>query len=90
MIDFDDAAKEYIKKHNPNQPQIPDYPHRILRIGGSESRKRNSLFNLTSHQPDIDKIYVYVEDPYDAKYQLLINKRESTRLKHLNDQKTFI
>ena len=68
MINFDAAAKEYIKKHNPNCPQIPDYPHRILRIVGSESRKRNSLFNLTSHQPDIDKIYVYAEDPYEAKY----------------------
>ena len=30
------------------------------------------------------------KDPYEAKYQFLINKRESTELKHLNDSKAFI
>ena len=42
------------------------------------------------HQPCIDKIYLYTKDPYEAKYQLLINKRESTGLKHLNDSKAFV
>ena len=46
MINFDDATKENIKEHNPNWPQIPDHPHRILIIGGSVSGKTNSLFNL--------------------------------------------
>ena len=50
----------------------------------------NSLFNLISHQPDIANIYLYVKDPYKAKYQLLINKRESTGLKYLNYSKAFI
>ena len=31
-----------------------------------------------------------LKDPYEAKYQFLINKRESTRLKHFNDPKAFI
>ena len=48
------------------------------------------LFNLINHEPDIDRIYLYAEDPYEAKYQLLINKGESTGLKHLNDSKGFI
>ena len=48
------------------------------------------LFNLINHEPDIDKIYLYPEDSYEAKYQLLINKRESKDLKYLNDLKTFI
>ena len=30
--------------------------------------KKKSIFNLISHQPDIDKIYLYVKDPYEAKY----------------------
>ena len=30
------------------------------------------------------------KDPYEAKYQFLINKRESTEIKHLNDSKAFI
>ena len=45
---------------------------------------------MINHQPDIDKIYFYAKDPYEAKYQLLINKRESTGLKYLNDSKAFI
>ena len=36
------------------------------------------------------KIYLHAKDPYGAKYQMLINKRESTGLKYLNDPKVFI
>ena len=42
------------------------------------------------NEPDIDKIHLYAKDPCEAKYQLSINKRESTGLKHLNDSKAFI
>ena len=48
------------------------------------------LLNLINNQSDIDKIYFYAKDPFDAKYQFLINKRESTELKHFNDPKAFI
>ena len=30
MINFDDVIKENTKEHNPNWPQIPDHPYRIL------------------------------------------------------------
>ena len=90
MINLDDVAKGNIKEQTPNLPQIPDHPYRILMAGGFESGKTNSLFNLISHQLYIDKIYLYAKDPYEAKYLLLINKRESTELKHLNDSKAFI
>ena len=46
MINFDDVTKENKKERNPNWPQIPDHPYRILIIGGSGSGKTNSLFNL--------------------------------------------
>ena len=36
------------------------------------------------------KIYLHAKDPYGAKYQMLINKRESTGWKYLNDPKVFI
>ena len=49
----------------------------MLIIGGSGSGKTNSLFNLINHQQDIDKINLYAKDQYEAKYQFLINKRES-------------
>ena len=52
--------------------------------------KNKVLLNLINYQPYIDKIYLYAKDAYEAKYQLLINKRESTGLKHFNDPKAFI
>ena len=51
--------------------------------------KTNCMFNLINHQPDIDEIYLYPKDPYEAKYQFLVNKRESTGLNHFNDSKAF-
>ena len=33
---------------------------------------------------------MYAKDPYEDKYQFLINKRESIGLKHFNDPKAFI
>ena len=71
-------------------PYIPDHPYRILIIGGSGTGKTNALLNLINNQSDIDKIYLYAKDPYEDKYQYLINKRESVGLKHFNDPKAFI
>ena len=90
MVNFDDYANENKIKHNLKQPYIPDHPYRILIIGSSRSGKRNALLSSINNQSDIDKIYLYSKDPYEAKYQFLINKRESTGLKHFNDPKTFI
>ena len=59
-------------------------------VGGSGSGEINSLLNLINHDPDVDKIYLYAKNPYEAKYQSLINKRGSTSLKYLNDSKAFI
>ena len=33
---------------------------------------------------------MYARDPYEVKYQFLINKRESIGLKHFNHPKAFI
>ena len=90
MINFDDVVKENIKEHHPKWPQIPDHPYIILIIGGSASEKTNSLSNLINQQPDINKIYLYAKDPYEAKYQFLIKKREDVGTKHFNDSKDFI
>ena len=50
----------------------------------------NALLNLINHQPDIDKIFLSKKNPYGAKYQILINKREKVGSKHCNDLKVFI
>ena len=90
MINFDVVVKENIKEHNPNRPKITDHPYRILIIGGPGSGKAKSLFNQINQQSDIDKIYLYAKDPYEAKYQFLINKSEGTGLKHFNNSIAFI
>ena len=89
MINFDDYVNENKTEHNKNWPYIPDHPYRILIIGGSRSGKTNVLLNLIENQPDIDKIYLYAKDPYEAKYQYLINKSESVGINHFNDPKAF-
>ena len=89
MINIDDYTNDNKTGHNPKWPYIPDHPYRILMIGGSGSGKTNALLNLINKQPDIDKIYLYAKDPYETKYQFLINRRQSTGLKHFNP-KAFI
>ena len=82
MINFDEYTTENKTEHNSKWPYIPDHPYRILIVGGSGSGKTNALFNLINNQPNIDKIYLYAKDPYEAKYQYLINKREKIGLDH--------
>ena len=90
MINFDEYTNENKIEHNLKWPHIPDHPYRILIIGGSGSGKTNALLNLINNQPDIDKIYLYAKDPYELKYQYLINKREKVGLDHFNDPKAFM
>ena len=59
---------------------ILDNPYKILVIGGSESDKTNVLVNLTKHQrTDNVKISLYVNDPFESKYQLLTNVASKRR-----------
>ena len=90
MINFHEHTNENKLKYNPDWPYIPDHPYRILIIGSSGSGKTNTLLNLINNQPDIDKIYLYAKNIYEPKYHFLINKRESTGLKHFNDPKAFV
>ena len=89
MFNFDYITKEDIKEHNSNWPEIAHHSHTVLIIGSSGSGKKNALPNLINHEPDIDKKTLYSKDPYEAKYQLLFNKRKSKDIKYLNDSKAF-
>ena len=90
MINLDSFVNDKNEKHIEKWPYIPDHPYRILIIGGSGSGKTKTLLNLINEQRDIDKIYLYAKDLSQSKYEHLINNRENTGLKHLNDLKAFI
>ena len=66
----------------------------IAQIGGSGSEKKNkktnALLSVINNKLDIDKLYLYAKYPYEAKYQFLINKRESMGLKLFYGYKNFI
>ena len=78
--------------HNPNSPYISDHLYRILIIGGLGSGTTNVLLNLIKNQrPDLfDKICLYVKDPFESKYQLLINGREKVGIENLKNPKALI
>ena len=38
----------------------------------------------------IDEIYLYVKDPFESKYQLLINGRKKVGIKEIKNPKAFI
>ena len=84
MFNLDDITNESNKEHNEKWPYIPDYPCRILIIGGSGSGKTNALLNLIEYQDGIDQIYLYAKDLSEPKYELLIKKSEGAGIKHFN------
>ena len=90
MINFDDYTNETKTEHNSKWSHFSNHPYRIVIVGGSGSGKTNALQNIINNQPDTDKIYLYAKDPYEAKYQYLINKREKAMLDHYDDPKAFM
>ena len=51
---------------------------------------KNKFIIKCNKSSTIDKIYLHIKDPYEANYQLLINKWENTELGLLNYSKAFI
>ena len=90
MINLDNIVNNNNKEHNEKWRYVPDHPYRILIIGGSRSRKTNTLLNLVNEQKDIDNIYLYAKDLSELKYEYLIKNREIAGIKHLNDPNAFI
>ena len=86
MLNLDDIVSNKKKSSSKND----DWPFRMLIIGPSGSGKTNTLLHLIDKFHHIDKIYLYVKDTDEEKYQYLINKREQAGIKNLNDPHAFI
>ena len=66
------------------------HPWRIFVICGSGSAQTNALLKLIKNQLSyIDKIYLYVKDLFESKYQLLINEKK-VEIKKLKSPKAVI
>ena len=89
VINFDDYINENKTEHNSKQPYISDHPYRKFIYGGSGSANKDTFLNLINNYPDTDKIYLYVKDPCEAKYQYLINKREKVGVKQYDYSEVF-
>ena len=88
MINIDNYVNENKTEHNEKLPYIPDHPYRIIIVGGSGSGKTNDLISLINEQNDIDKIYLYVRDLSEPKYEYWIKKRAG--IKDLNNPSSFV
>ena len=86
MLNLDDIVSNKKKSSLEND----DWSFRMLIIGPSSSGKTNTLFHLINKFHPIHKIYLYAKDTDEKKYQYLINKREQTGIKNLNDPHAFI
>ena len=86
MLNLDNIVSNKKKISSEND----DWPFRMLIIGPSGSGKTNTLLHLIDKFHPIDKIYLYVKDTDEEKYQYLIYKREQVGIKKLNDPHAFI
>ena len=88
MINIDNYVNENKTERNEKLPYIPDHPYRIIIVGGSGLGKTNELISLINEQNDIDKIYLYVRDLSEPKYEYWIKKRAG--IKDLNNPSSFV
>ena len=90
MINLDSITNGNKKEHYENWPFTPDLLYRILIIGGSGSGKTNTLLNFIKEKDNIDKIYLYVKDLSEPKYEFLIKNRKDVGRNYFNDPNAFI
>ena len=87
MKNYDESVEV---NHNPNCLYITNHPYRVLIIDGSGSDETDLLLNFIKQQrPDLDKIYLYVKDTFESKYQLLIRGGEKVGIKRTKNPKAL-
>lgn len=71
---MDDVINEFVpdQKYRNKNELAPKWPARIIVIAPSGGGKTNIVMNLIMDYLDFDKIYIYVKDLHENKYQFLI------------------
>lgn len=59
---------------------------RMIMMKFQEKINKNRILNLVTEQPFSDKIFLYVKDPSERKYLLLITKNEDFGQRHYEPQ----
>ena len=88
MLNLDNIVSN--KKTGSSSSERNNWPFGMLIIGPSGSGKTKTLLHLINNLHPIDKIYLYVKDMHEPKYEYLINKRERAGIKNLDDLEAFI
>ena len=52
--------------------------------------KNKCIIEFNRNQPEIDKIYLYTKDPYEAKFKYLIKIDENVGIDHHNNPRAYI
>ena len=76
-----------------NKSDDENWAFRMLITGPSGSGKTNTLLHLIQNlnkTTTVDKIYLYIKNLSEPKYEFLINNRKNAGIKHFNDPTAFI
>ena len=89
MKNHDESVKT---NHKLNWSYIPEHPlanHSwSLSNPGSGAGKTDVILNLIKYQRlDVGKIYLYIKNPFESKYQFLISGREKVGIKQTKKSK---
>ena len=77
---MDNLVNTFLRKkeyRNKDDPCAPQWPFRMMIVGGSSIGKSNVMMNIILKQVVWDKIYIYVKDSSEDKYQFLLAFLES-------------
>lgn len=90
ISNVDELVNEYVPKtpaRNKN-PLAPQWPARVIIVAPSGGGKTTILVNLVTKYLEFDRIYIYVKDLSEDKYQFMIGYIEALQRKYNEENDT--
>lgn len=87
---MDNLINQYIpkKKYRNKNELAMQWPFRCLVVGASSKGKTNAVLNVILKQLEFDKLYLYIKDETEDKYQFLISYMTSLEKKYNKENDT--